>query len=272
MTTLSHRPRDVVRLTGIRIFPIKSLPGVLLEESAFCPNGALQSDRRWALVDQDNVFVNAKRTARIHHLQAEFAPDLATVNLSTLSQPAETLAVRGDRSKLEQYLSDFFGFSIRVVEHPGGGFPDDTEAPGPTLITTATLEAVARWFPTLSVDNVRQRFRANLEFDAAEAFWEDRLYGPAGSTVKFRIRDATLAGTNPCQRCVVPTRDPATGEIYPRFTPEFARHRELSLPAWAEVSRFNHFYRLAVNSRGIDCPPHARIRLGDELVIDNQSE
>jgi uncharacterized protein YcbX len=157
-----------------------------------------------------------------------------------------------------------------VVEQPEGGFPDDTEAPGPTLISTATLAAVAGWFPTLSVESLRRRFRTNLEFTTAEPFWEDRLFGPAGSLVKFRIGEVTLAGTNPCQRCVVPTRDPETGEIYRRFTPEFSKRRELSLPDWAEASRFNHYYRLAVNTRGVDCPPNARIRVGDEIGIRDQ--
>ncbi len=154
-----------------------------------------------------------------------------------------------------------------MVEQPEGGFPDDTDAPGPTLISTATLEAVAGWFPPLTIESMRRRFRANLEFSTPEPFWEDRLFGPSGSVVTFRLGEVVLAGTNPCQRCVVPTRDPATGEVYPRFTPEFTEHRKQTLPAWAEASRFNHFYRLAVNTRGVDCPLDARIRVGDEIVI-----
>jgi len=261
---------DTARLDRIQIFPIKSLPAVALAEAAVCSNGALQNDRRWALVDGEGKFVNAKRTAQIHLLAAVFAPDLATVTLSAAGRSAETLALRGDRARLEHYFSEFFGFPIRVVEQPEGGFPDDTEAPGPTLVSTATLEAIGGWFPALSVESLRQRFRANLEFATVEPFWEDRLYGPGGSLVTFRIGQITLAGTNPCQRCVVPTRDPATGEVYPRFTAEFSQHREQTLPAWAEASRFNHYYRLAVNTRGVDCPPLARIRVGDGVVVSSQ--
>ena len=196
--------------------------------------------------------------------------DLTTVDLSVDEQQPETLTLSGDGSDLEKYLTEFFGFAVRVVEQPAGGFPDDTEAPGPTLIGTATLATIAQWFPTLSAENIRQRFRANLEFSTAEPFWEDRLYGPAGSMVRFRIGDVVLGGTNPCQRCVVPTRDPESGQIYPRFTATFSRQRESSLPAWAEASRFNHFYRLAVNTRGIDCPSNARIRIDDELVVEDE--
>ncbi len=63
-----------VRLDRIQIFPIKSLPAVTLEESAVCSHGALQNDRRWALVDKADKFVNGKRTAQIHLLEASFAP------------------------------------------------------------------------------------------------------------------------------------------------------------------------------------------------------
>jgi len=264
---IQSEPLETVRLAHIRIFPIKSLPAVSLDETALCPNGALRNDRRWALIDGEGKFVNAKRTAQIHLLEAAFSPDLDAVTLSVSGRPHETYSLHGDRSGLAGYLSAFFGFAVRVIEQPAGGFPDDTEAPGPTLISTATLETVARWFPGLSLENVRQRFRTNLEFTTSAPFWEDRLYGRAGSAVEFRVGEVLLSGTNPCQRCVVPTRDPATGEIFPRFTPEFLRQRESSLPAWAELSRFNHFYRLAVNTRGVDCPTSARIRLADELVV-----
>jgi uncharacterized protein len=263
-----NRSPNTARLERIHIFPVKSLSAVALTASAVCSNGALQNDRRWALVDGDGKFVNAKRTARIHLLDAHFAPDLSTVTLLT-GPAAETFALADDRTELGQYLTAFFGFAVRVIERPEGGFPDDTEAPGPTLISTATLETVAGWFPGLTLENARRRFRTNLEFSASEPFWEDRLFAADNTGVRFRLGEVVLAGTNPCQRCVVPTRDPTTGAIYPRFTPEFAARREQTLPAWAEASRFNHYYRLAINTRGVDCPSSARIRVGDEIALIN---
>ena len=71
----------------------------------------------------------------------------------------------------------------------------------------------------------------------------------AGEDVLFRVGKVVLAGTNPCQRCVVPTRDTQTGEAWPRFVSTFTQQRQATLPAWAESSRFDHFYRLAVNTR-----------------------
>src|SRR5581483_2540325 len=103
----------------------------------------------------------------------------------------------------------------KLVENLVNGFPDDLNAPGPTVISTATLRTVASWFPGLTVDDMRLRFRANLEIDGVEPFWEDRLYGEQGESVTIRIGRVTIEGVNPCQRCVVPTRDPSTGHIVP---------------------------------------------------------
>jgi uncharacterized protein YcbX len=79
-------------------------------------------------------------------------------------------------------------------------------------------------------------------------FWEDQLYGLAGTTRPFGIGAAVLAGTNPCARCPVPPRDPDTGEITTGFQKRFSDRRRETLPPWAEASRFDHFYRFTVNT------------------------
>jgi uncharacterized protein YcbX len=178
--------------------------------------------------------------------------------------------VDDEREQLERWLSDYFDLEtpVRIEENVAGGFPDDVEAPGPTVISQATLEAVAEWFPGITVDEVRARFRTNLEIGGVEAFFEDRLYAERGEVVEFAFGNAVLGGTNPCQRCIVPTRWSLTGERGhdPAFTKTFARRRKESLPPWAEQNRFDHFYRLAVNT----CSPRgeiATLRVGDPLRI-----
>jgi uncharacterized protein YcbX len=46
----------------------------------------------------------------------------------------------------------------------------------------------------------------------------------------------------------VPPRDPDTGEILVGFQKRFSDRRRETLPAWAEPSRFDHFYRFTVNT------------------------
>ena len=138
---------------------------------------------------------------------------------------------------------------MQIKQNLTQGFPDDTGSPGPTIISNATLEAIASWYPGLDVEEVRLRFRANIEIDGVPAFWEDRLFAEADTTVDFQIGDVQFMGVNPCSRCVVVTRNPKTGEAYPNFPKTFIAKRQETLPTWAEKTRFNHFYRLAINTR-----------------------
>jgi uncharacterized protein YcbX len=156
---------------------------------------------------------------------------------------------------LESWLTRWFGQPVFFRRNPQGGFPDDKDAPGPTIISTATLEEVASWFPGLSVESARIRFRANLEIGGVPPFWEDRLFGEPDTVVPFRVGNVTFHGINPCQRCVVPPRDPETGEAIPDFSPIFRAR-----------ARFNHFYRLAVNTRVPASEAGKALRVGDEVL------
>ena len=243
MATYSSPPH----LARILIYPIKSFDAVDVASADVLPSGALRNDRRWALVDADDRFVNGKRSPLMHRIRSQFDLEHERVELS-FGGDTVSFQMSEDRTDLEHWLSECLETAVRLVENIETGFPDDVDAPGPTIISTATLATVAAWFPGLTVDEARRRFRANLEIDGVEPFWEDRLYGREGELVRFRIGDVEFCGTNPCQRCVVPTRDSHTGDVIPDFQNQFARQREFTLPDWAERSRFNHFYRLTVNT------------------------
>jgi hypothetical protein len=172
-----------------------------------------------------------------------------------------------ERSRLEAHLSQCFGFAVHLAEQPDGGFPDDLEAPGPTVIAAATFEDLAARMIPYSAAELALRFRANLEISGVEPFWEDRLYAVAGSVVEFQMGNVTFWGTNPCQRCVVPTRDPRTGKVDPHFARNFIAARQSSFPEWGERSRFNHFNRLTVNTRLADGSTGGTIRVGDPVRI-----
>ena len=148
------------------------------------------------------------------------------------------------------------------------GFPDDTVSPGATIVSTATLEAIASWYPELTIADIRRRFRANIEIAGVPAFWEDRLFGAPEKTVRFKIGNVEFRGVNPCQRCVVVTRDPLTGKPYPQFQKIFIEQRKNTLPQWTERSRFNHFFRLAVNTKLSSTEAGKKIRVGDFITVE----
>jgi uncharacterized protein YcbX len=254
-------------LARIQIHPVKSFDAQSVDSSVLLAGGALQHDRRFALRDRDGEFVNGKRAPQVHRLRSRFDPATNRLELRVEgSSTLEVFDVYGQRRELEAWLTEYFDQAIELVEDAEAGFPDDTESPGPTVISTATLAAVAGWFGGLSTDEARNRFRANLEIDGVEAFWEDRLVAGEGHLVRFRIGAAELWGTNPCQRCVVPSRNPVSGETTCEFAKVFARYREQQLPEWAPIDRFDHFYRLSVNTR----PAGDReciLRVGDDVQI-----
>jgi len=246
------------------------LDAVAVSETLVLDSGALEHDRRFAVVDGNGKYVNGKRTPLIHKLRATIDPVGRRIRL-TARGDSHDFDLDVDRVPLEKWLTEFFGQPVRLIENPTAGFPDDTEASGPTVISTATLEEVAGWFPELDVAETRRRFRANLEIDDVEPFWEERLYSDAGTDVRFRIGNVELVGTNPCQRCVVPTRSSETGERYADFTSIFEARRYETLPYWATRSRFDHFYRLAVNTRPV-AGKGGVICVGDDVRIVGSSE
>jgi uncharacterized protein YcbX len=269
------------RLTGIRLHPIKSLDPVAVTEARIGPGGGLEHDRAWAIFSVDGRWVNGKRTAAIHLIRATYAPDLSSVTLAVPGDrrdiPARTFPFPGGAEDAAEWFSVYFEQQI-LVRHAPEGFPDDTIANGPTIISTASLQAVRDWFPGLTLDDARERFRTSLEIDSADAaastnghlpaFWEDQLYGEdERSVVRFRIGEVNFEGSNPCARCPVPSRDPQSGADLTGFQKRFSELRRETLPPWTPAARFGHFYRLATNTRVAPTETGKRLRLGDSLGL-----
>ena len=250
------------------MFPVKSLDALDLREAAILPSGALTYDREYALLDALGKFVNAKRFAQVQQLRSIWDREHQVLCLHFDGSAEEArFHLPAQQAALEAWLSAHFEQPITLDRNTHGGFPDDTKAPGPTLISTATLEAVASWYPGVTVEEARRRFRANLEVGGVPAFWEDRLFAAAGEAVPFQIGDVLFHGVNPCQRCIVPTRDSFSAEASSDFAQIFRTNREATLPPWADRSRFNHFYRLAVNTCVPESEAGRRVRTGDVLVL-----
>lgn len=259
-------------LGRIWIYPIKSLPGVEVAQARILPAGNLEHDREFALVDGDGRFMNAKRTAEIHRIRATW--DLASRQVSlaervdVTGQPSteSTFHLDQDRTEISDWFSAFFEMPLTLIHQADGGFPDDTESPGPTVVSTASLQAVAGWFPELDTDELRYRFRANLELAGGEPFAEDLLVAGDDQPVPFQVGEAMLFGTNPCQRCVVPTRSPITGAVWPGFQKQFANRRQAEFTLPSKRGRFDHFYRLSVNTKVRHSEPQV-VRVGDSVRL-----
>jgi uncharacterized protein len=278
-------PISTPRLASIRLHPIKSLDPVQVSEARISPSGGLVHDRSWALYSVDGQWVNGKRTPVIHLIRANYSPEIASVTLSVPNDrrdiPTRTFAFPQDYENASEWFSVYFEQQI-IVRYSPGGFPDDSIANGPTIVSTASLQAVADWFPPshdglpanpeafpgLDLENVRQRFRSTLEIDSVPAFWEDQLFGEDElNIVRFTIGEVQFEGSNPCARCPVPPRDPQTGIPLIGFQKHFVLQREATLPPWSPRDRFDHFYRLSTNTRVASTNEGKQLARGDPLKM-----
>lgn len=255
-----------MHLSRIRIFPIKSLDGIAVEQARITAGGILEHDRIYAIMDSEGKVVNGKRTARVHDLRCTFAPDLNEVQLWENDNSPKQFSL-GETTPINKWLSDFFGFSVGLQHDAQKGFPDDRIAFGPTIVSEASLQEIQRWYPELSVESVRRRFRANLELDGGEAFCEDRLFGAPEELKPFQIGSVRFSGHNPCQRCVVPTRDPDSGQPVAEFQKKFMQLRKEHLPEWANAQRFNHYYRFAINTSIPPSEAEKKLSVGDAVTL-----
>jgi uncharacterized protein YcbX len=283
-----YAPPLIPILTDIRLYPIKSLDPISVTSVAIGPAGGLALDRAWALYSVDGRWVNGKRTPAIHLIRADYSPDLTTVTLSVPGDrrriPTRTFAFPEAHEDAAEWFSVFFEQQI-LVRYSANGFPDDTIAHGPTIVSTSSLRSVSEWFNAypdgstpISLDDMRLRFRTSLEIDASPAdiarghslpaFWEDQLFGEdERSVIRFRLGSVHLEGSNPCARCPVPARDPHTGANLDGFQKHFAQLRESALPPWSRRTRFDHFYRLSTNTRVAPSESSKLLSLGDPLLL-----
>ena len=235
------------RLAIIQLHPIKSLDPVQVKEARIGPGGGLEFDRAWALYSADGQWVNGKRTAAVHLIRAAYAPDLSSVTLSVPDRrgtPTKTFDFPGGSTDAAQWFSGFFDQPITVRYSPEG-FPDDTVANGPTIVATASLDAIAALFPGLTVSDMRLRFRTTLEIDGVPPFWEDQLFTADKNVfAPFRIGKCCSMAAIPA--CAVPSlrairRRELSFQAFSGFSPTIAaatfraglpRHASITTTSW----------------------------------------
>lgn len=257
-------------LSRIAVYPIKSLDPVALDRVGFTPAGGLEDDRAWAIVDADGDYVNGKRTDAVHRLRADVDLDGRRVTLDGPGPGApRSFDLAADRAAMEAWLGDYFGYPVELQGGRGGAQTDsvvygDEAEPGATLISAGTLREVASWFDGIDPPALRDRLRPNLVIEGVPAFWEDRLVADGGR--RFRIGDATLAGIEPIPRCVVPTRDPTTGEAYEGFRETFVERRAATMPDWADPDVLgDNPYQLMVLVRPVPTARDRGLAVGDAV-------
>src|SRR5215207_7167625 len=113
----------------IDLYPFKAFDTLAVETALVLASGALAGDRRWAFVDAQDRFVNGKLYPEVHRIRATAAPIGGTVTVD-----GQAFSLDRDVAALEGWMSRRLGTAVRLRDNPLAGFPDDADAPGPTVI------------------------------------------------------------------------------------------------------------------------------------------
>lgn len=223
-------------LSALYVYPVKGLKGIELPE-ARCTDRGLEHDRRFMVVDSDNVFLSQRAYPKMATVWTDIAGDalvLAAPDMADIEVPLEPDG--GDRLRVtvwssacdaitisreaDAWLSDYLGVACRLVYMPDEsnrysnpdyagsgkrvGFADGFAY---LLASEASLaELNARLRTRNHAPLPMNRFRPNLVVAGATAFAED-TWG------EIRVGEAVLRTAKPCGRCQVTTTDQATGVV-----------------------------------------------------------
>ena len=235
-------------LSRITIYPVKSLDGIALEKAMITEGGCLLHDREYAISDEEGNFIIGKTNPLVHSLRSTV--DFENETISFRQQHETTwnqFHLQKEKSAIQSYLTDYFGVRTLLHQNKKGRFMDIPDISGVTVLSTSSLQSVSEWYNNMNLDETRKRFRATIEIEGVPAFWEDHLFSKEGRGIEFKIGEVTMFGMSPRARCVVPTRNPETGEVIHAFPKTFAKHRAASLPEWSTLKEYGHHYHLTVN-------------------------
>jgi uncharacterized protein YcbX len=267
----------MAEIARLRIYPLKGLDATELDAVEVTEAGLLAGDREYAICEPDAVpiedqqgilrdAINGKQSDRLHELRTAFDPETEEFVVRVRDRDETRrfdLGSGAGRDAAGEYFGDFFERELTIQRRQEGFV--DRPGLGPSVISTATLEAVASWFEELTVEGARRRLRANVEIGGVPAFWEDRFLG-AGAPA-FEAGGVRFEGGEPCARCVVPQRDPDTGEPLPEFRERFVERREATLPEWVDPDAFDHYYSVMLIAR-IPGPSRGRtLAVGDGVSV-----
>jgi uncharacterized protein YcbX len=235
----------MLRVSQLYIYPIKSLGGIALNNAQVTDRG-FQYDRRWMLVDHDNLFISQRQV----HQMALLKPSLTDKGIKvthSVNQSSYTIPFNQTKSEFaevtiwddtctgqfvsdeaDEWFSSILGISCRLVY-----MPDETHRITDQRYTSEdSITSFSDAYPFLligqsSLDDLNSklaetlpinRFRPNIVFTGGEPYQEDAMH-------TFTIGDITFRGVKLCARCVMTTIDQENGTSGKEPLKTLARYR-----------------------------------------------
>ncbi|MCK6536058.1 MAG: MOSC domain-containing protein [Polyangiaceae bacterium] len=233
------------RVSSLSVHPVKSCGGIQLPRARVESRG-LVGDRRFMLVDDQGRFVTQREEAalartRVEHREGRLtiaAPGLEPLVVPEVPTGGARIPVQiwGDCTEgllvpeAAAWFSQLVGRSLRLVYMPsdvrrrvdstygaGGDIVGFADAFPLLLIAQASLDDLAA---RVGAPLEMRRFRPNLVVTGTLPYAEDAWR-------RVRVGALTLRVVKPCSRCVIPTRDPDTGEAGKEPLATLATYRKI---------------------------------------------
>lgn len=267
------------RVSGLFVYPIKSLGGIAMAEVEVGIRG-FKNDRRWMLVDPDGTFLSQRTYPKMALLKPELTGDQLTIHC--LDQPieplkipaapptyAETLHVSVWDSQCQavcigkeqdEWFSTALNTACRLVY-----MPDTVIRPiNPKYARQQEYVSFADGYPYLIIGEAAladlngrleqrvpmDRFRPNIVYRGGKPYEEDHWQ-------TFRMGALTFRGIKPCPRCQITTIDQKTAVTGKEPLKTLAKYR-----------RQNNEVCFGLNACWVANKKMENvIRVGDEIVV-----
>ena len=236
-----------MEVTGLRIYPVKSMRGIELQRATLTAEGLLH-DRRFMVVRTSGRFVTQRDMARMSLISVELENGGITLFMTgngrvevpfgevdgrrfTTKVWNDTCETVDQGEAVSRWLTNALESSetLHLVTMAPGytrpqGKADVLGAKTHTLFADAAPFLVANEASLQALNNEllarghdavpMDRFRPNIVLRGLDAFEEHRAGGMTGGGIGIRFH-------HPCQRCIVTTIDQATARKHPQKEPFF---------------------------------------------------
>jgi len=263
-----------VRVTGLIIYPVKSLAGIQLQESEV-DNMGLKYDRRWMLVSPEGKFLSQRTIPQMALIKTELDNGQLTLCMEgkdSLIIPAtdhnsekmnvviwnDELQVQKVGDECDAWLSECLGVECHLVYIADDvmrqcdlDFAEEGEQTGfadgfPMLFISE--ESLADLNQRLDVKVDMRRFRPNVVIAGCDPFAEDELK-------RFSIAGVAMKGVKPCSRCPMPMVDPDLG-------------KRVGQEPIATLTKYRKWDNKVFFGMNVIHQQQGVIRVGDSLVLD----
>lgn len=263
----------MLRVSHLYIYPVKSLGGIALETAKVTDRG-FQYDRRWMLVDHNNLFLSQREVHQMALLKLKITDSGIRVSHAVKNgsytipfAPAKNefaqVTIWDDvctgqfvSEQADQWFSGMLEIPCRLVYMPEHSRRlTDQRYTAPESITSFSDAYPFLLIGQSSLDDLNSRlaeplpmsrFRPNIVFAGGKPYEEDLMH-------TFTIGNITFCGVKLCARCVMTTIDQQTAIAGKEPLKTLARYRNK-----------NHKIMFGQNlaHRGL-----GKIKIGDQLQV-----